>query len=70
MLYRPDYLLNEYRKQSKQAWNYYVDCLENDSTDKMLCIARDQYIRCHNDVTTINREIRKRDRTNQKPVQA
>jgi len=68
MLYRPDYLLAEAKKQSAVAWDYYVECQETETNDKKLCIARDNYIEAHNKVAAINREIRKRDRTHKKII--
>ncbi len=70
MLYRPDYLLTEAKRQSSQAWDHYTVLLETATSDRKLLEARDVYIRCHNDVTTISREIQKRDRTNQKTIPA
>lgn len=67
MLYRPDYLLAEAKKQSAVAWNYYLNSQENDNYREML-IARDSYIEAHNKVAAISRVIRNRDRTTKKII--
>ena len=70
MLYRPEFLRIEYKKQSASAWQYYTDCLETSCNDRNIQIARDLYIQAHNKVAAISREIKKRDRTIKKPIQA
>ena len=69
MLYRPDYLLKESKRQSARAWQVYSDCLEFDCCHRKELAAREQYIEAHNKVAAVSREIRKRDRSHKKPIQ-
>lgn len=68
MLYRPDYLLKQAKRDSANAWDHYVKCQQNDVDRRDLLWARDNYIAAHNKVTAIAQEIKKRDRTTKKTI--